>query len=482
MKSYAELQGGENRDIFYRSERYRAKELLGGGPPQVFVAGESYALRDLSMSGLALQAPANDGAFDVGGTVDISLGFDDEVLYAGRGEVMRVEPNGRGQKIGIRIVNGYLDIGELVASHRDHLLRRELDEVPVAQQLYVTPEYRRLCSDVVFMLRRYRNILDRYETAAARGTARDRARLADAFAMCAPRFMAEWRALWDEGYEAVQPMLEDRRAVAAAKRFTETVVTPELLDGPIWRRSFEKPLGYPGDFQIMNYVYTGDDAGEGAYARLCHRIGVEVGMCVRTRMEMVAEDLRGLLTGDGGACTVTSLGCGSAAEVITVLADDKANRPVTFTLIDQDAQALTCAYNKAFPLTNNGRRRQAQVNCLHLSFAQLLSGVANFAGFPKQDLVYCTGLLDYLPDQQAQMIVAGLFNQVKPGGTLIIGNMKAHTNNVWALGFVLDWELIYRDEAQMYELAKLTRPASMDLRLDPTGYNYMLYLTAPQAG
>ena len=36
----------------------------------------------------------------------------------------------------------------------------------------------------------------------------------------------------------------------------------------------------------------------------------------------------------------------------------------------------------------------------------------------------------------AIIIVAGLFSRVKPGGTLIIGNMKAHTNNVWALGFV----------------------------------------------
>jgi hypothetical protein len=453
---------------------------MGSGVPQVQIAGQGYSLRDLSMSGLAVQTVANDTALDVGGTVDIAVGFDDEVLFSGRGEVMRIEPSGRGSKVGIRIVDGYLDINELVASHRDHLLRRELDEVPVAQQLYVTPEYRRLCSDVVFMLRRYRNVLDRYETAAQSGSASDKARLANAIELCAPRFVAEWRTLWDEGYEVVKPMLEDRRAVAAAKRFTETVVTPELLSGPIWRRSYEKPLGYPGDFEIMNYVYSGKDEGDSAYARLCHRIGVEVGMCVRTRMEMVADELRDLLSRDGEPLLATSLGCGSAPEVSQVLADPQARRPVSFTLIDQDAQALTCAYRKAFPLINEPGR-QAQVNCLHLSFSQLLSGVANFADAPLQDLVYCAGLLDYLPMQQAQMIVAGLYSRVKPGGTLIIGNMKSDTNNVWALGFVLDWELIYRDEAQMREMAALTKAAEVDVRLDPTGYNYMMFVKKPGA-
>lgn len=478
MRSYAELKGGEDRNIYYRSERYRAKDLLGGGKPQVFIAGKGYSLRDLSMSGLAVQTVANDTVLDIGGTVDIAVGFDDEVLFSGRGEIMRVEPNGRGSKIGIRIVNGYLDIGELVANHRDHLLRKELDEVPVAQQLYVTPEYRRFCSDVVFMLRRYRNVLDRYEAAAENGSARDRARLVNAIEMCTSRFVDEWRALWDEGYEVVKPMLDDRRAVMAAKRFTETVVTPELVPGPIWRRSYEKPLGYPGDFEIMNYVYSGDEEGDSAYARLCHRIGVEVGMCVRTRMEMVAEELSRQLVDDGDPLLVTSLGCGSAPEVAQVLADPDARRPVSFTLIDQDAEALTCAYRKAFPLINE-HGRQAEVNCLHLSFAQLLSGAANFADAPLQDVVYCAGLLDYLPMQQAQMIVAGLYSRVKPGGTLVLGNMKADTNNIWALGFVLDWELIYRDEAQMYELAAMTKPSEMDLRLDPTGYNYMLFLKAP---
>jgi len=476
---YADLQGAVDRQVLYRSERFRAKELLGPIPPEVLVGGVGFALHDISMSGLAIQTPANDSAPEVGSTVSFALGHDDETIYRGRGEVARVEPRKDGLRVGIRVLDGYLDVSEIAAVHRHRLLMQELDEIPLAHQLHVTPEYRKHCADVVFKLRRYRKLLERYEAEADGGDAAARQRFEEAFAFCAERFVADWRSLWRQGYAAVKPLLADRRAVAAAKRFTEDVVTPELLDGPIWKRSFEKPLGYPGDFQIMNYVYADDDRGDSAYARLCHRIGVEVGSCVRTRMEIVAEDLKELLSRDEGTCHVTSLGCGSAAEVPRVLNDPDVQRPAVLTLIDQDRDALSCAYRNIFPLVNEGDG-QIELSCLHLSFGQLMGGASVIAQLPPQDFIYCVGLIDYLTERAAQMLVAALFSRLAPGGTLVIGNMKAGTDIIWPMTFILDWELIYRDEEEMYALAQFIKPAKTELRLDSTGYNYLMSMTAPK--
>src|SRR5437764_1135124 len=74
---------------------------------------------------------------------------------------------------------------------------------------------------------------------------------------------------------------------------------PLLGDGPIWRRSLDKPRGYPGDYGILNFVYDRDDQGESAYARLCHRLGLDVGDCVRTRMQLVVAELAALLRSKG---------------------------------------------------------------------------------------------------------------------------------------------------------------------------------------
>jgi len=476
---YAELQGAVDRQVLYRSERFRAKELLGPVPPQVLVGGVGFALYDISMSGLAIQAPANDAAPEVGSTVNFALGHEDEVIYKGRGEVARVEPRKGGIRVGIRVLDGFLDVAEIAAEHRHRALLQELDEVPLAHQLHVTPEYRKHCADVVFKLRRYRRLLDRYEAEAMGGDAAAQHRFEAAFEYCAERFVPDWRSLWRQGYAAVKPLLADRRAVVAAKRFTEEVVTPELVAGPIWRRSYEKPLGYPGDYQIMNFVYEQEDRGDSAYARLCHRIGVEVGSCVRTRMEMVSDDLARLLSEDGPTCHITSLGCGSAKEVPIALAHPDARRPAVFTLIDQDRDALSCAYRSIFPLIN-AARADTDLSCLHLSFGQLMGGASVVGQLPPQDYIYCVGLIDYLTDRAAQTLVAALFSRLAPGGTLVIGNMKAGTDNVWPMTFILDWELIYRDEEQMRAMTQLIKPAQVELKLDSTGYNYVMAITAPQ--
>jgi hypothetical protein len=476
-RAYAELSGAEGRNALYRSERHRARDLFGPMPPRVSMAGGSCVLDDISMTGLAVLAPANDALPALGDAVEVGLGEAGAELYRGAGAVARIDAGRRGARISLRLLDGHLDLGELVARHRHQRTLRDLDEHGYLHARFVPAEYRRLCADVAFMLTRYRRVLDDAEGAAARGGPADRRRLEELTARCAESFTAEFRELWREGYASVLPLLGDRRAVGAAKRLTEQLVTPHLLDGPIWRRSYEKPLGYPGDFQVMQYVYDGTDQGDSAYARLCHRVGIEVGMCVRTRMQMIAERLTGLLAGDGEALRVASLGCGPAVEVAAALGGLPQHRAAVFTLIDQDRVALDRAYANVLPLVN-ARAPRLQADLLQLSFGQLLAGTAALRHLPPQDMIYCAGLIDYLPEQQAQGLVAALFGRLAPGGTLVVGNMKAGTDNVWPLGFVLDWELIYRDEAQMHGLAALTKPAAVELALDPTGYNYLLHLTA----
>ena len=476
-RAYAELTGAEGRRALYRAARHRARDLFGATPPPVRMASGSYILDDISMSGLALLVPANDAPPSPGEAVDVALGEAGAELFHGSGTVARVESGKRGARVALRLVDSHLDIDELVAQYRHEKMLREFDAQAYQHARFVPADYRRLCADVAFMLSRYRRVLEAAETAAARGGPADRRRLEEVAARCSETFPAEFRELWREGDACVRPLLADRRAVSAAKRLTEQVVTPHLLDGPIWRRSYEKPLGYPGDFQVMQYVYDGDDKGDDAYARLCHRVGIEVGMCVRTRMEMIAEQLRPMLTSEGDVLRIASLGCGPAVEVGAALNGIAQTRPAHFTLIDQDRVALDSAYGHVLPCLH-GRGEMLQAELLQLSFSQLMAGSAALSHLPPQDMIYCAGLIDYLPERQAQMLVAALFARLAPGGRLIVGNMKAGTDNVWPLGFVLDWELIYRDEAEMHALAALTQPAASDLALDPTGYNYLLSLTA----
>ncbi len=480
MQPYEELIGGRARDIYFRAERYQVKEVLGRVPPRICIGQHDYPVYDLSIGGVGFYAKTIDEVGQVGERPAVDLTIGDKKFYQGRGEISRFQKTPRGVKVGLTITEGYLDVPRMVAVHDEMAVREQLDEAPILHGLHVAKEYRKLCADAVYMLRRYRNMLDQYERQVTQDGPEGRSRLEEICKLCEERFRPEWRAIWREGNEIVTPMLNDLLAVKATKHFTEAVLTPELMDGPIWRQSYEKPLGYAGDYEVLTYVYSGELEGDTAYARLCHRIGLDVGGCVGTRMEMICDAIAEVVreSPGEGPCDITSLACGPAEEVVRYLSRNLPPRPVRFTLIDQDHAALARAYESAYPHVSR-LGGLATVRCLHLSFGQLFGRSDVFKDIPSQPLIYTAGLVDYLPKQQAQLVVAGLYQKLAPGGLLIVGNMKAATDNVWPLKFILDWELTYRTKEEVYELGAGLDAASMELRTDPSGYSYLLYLRHP---
>jgi hypothetical protein len=70
-------------------------------------------------------------------------------------------------------------------------------------------------------------------------------------------------------------------------------------------------------------------------------------------------------------------------------------------------------------------------------------------------MVYSVGLFDYLKDRRARALASSLFDLVKPGGLLVLGNMnKCDMSNLWPMECLTDWRLYYRDDADMLGLDK----------------------------
>ena len=98
--------------------------------------------------------------------------------------------------------------------------------------------------------------------------------------------------LWLAGNQLVEGIMSDKQQLADIKTYTEAVLTPEFCNGPVWWRSYRKPAGYPGDYEIMNYVYDWQREGQDVYAQLLHRLGLDVSECIATRMEVVRQEIR----------------------------------------------------------------------------------------------------------------------------------------------------------------------------------------------
>jgi hypothetical protein len=69
-----------------------------------------------------------------------------------------------------------------------------------------------------------------------------------------------WRETWIEAAQCLPEIVSAPGQLQLAKAYTESHLTPELMGAPLWRQAYAKPLGYPGDYVVMEHIYAGGAA------------------------------------------------------------------------------------------------------------------------------------------------------------------------------------------------------------------------------
>ena len=482
MRTYEQLTGAHGRKMFYRAERFKPEQLFRDAIPAVFIDDERATLKELSMTGIAVQSAKADGWDNlIGAEMPFELRLGEARLFGGAGRVRRIEPHGMRTTVALEFTTGYLDIPTIVTDHDSLVLTQALADPAFGSSQGILPEFQQLSTEILNLFRSYKDILETFE-ARLTATGRERERLLlDALIACEDRIVPQWKELWYRGNDILAPVWSDPAMLARHKRYAERVLTPDFMPGAVMKRCYEKPLGYPGDFRIMNYVYEWQRVGDTPYEKLLHRIGIETGACVGTRLRMTQKLIAERIAASAGdtPLNIANLGCGSAYEVYDYLKIDHLPSPVNFTLIDQDDRALNHAYEHAYPevVRHAGR---AKVQCLQASFAQLLKAGALFKSLPPQDVIYSLGLYDYLSARRARALTHDLYAQVKPGGQLILANVKKGREACeWPLEFVTDWSLVYRTESDMLALIDGLDIANVTVEVDSTKCIYLMVVDKP---
>ena len=340
MLAYEELKGSAGREIRFRPPRYDARKLFPHLRPRVRVRGNVYHLHNISLSGIAAVShqTTDDGLPEVGETVRAqhpAIGPAD--LRKFRARLPCARSTVFGSKVAFNFVDRFVEFDKLLTRNTQaQIAARSPLFVSETSQL-VPQEYRAFCADVLKLLRSYRVVLE--SNSAVAPEFKHGLDQVEAFETCEPRLIQQWRSLWRTGNDLTLAMVGDRDVREATKEFTELVLTPELRQGAIWDRSYAKPLGYPGDFEIMNQVYDWERLGNNAYEMLMHRVGLEVAECIRTRMEVVRTHISDVVRerGHDRPARITSLGSGPAREVEAFLSSHAApGHRAEFSLIDQE--------------------------------------------------------------------------------------------------------------------------------------------------
>jgi hypothetical protein len=495
---YAELRGGEGRDVFFRPVRYRPSEL---GPVavtvEVTIGGQVHRpdLLDLSQNGVALVWPPRVRV-QVGTVVaELVVRFDQHEAYRGAARVSSVRrASAEGETtVGISLSDGLVDTGAALQL-RDvkawpggggspglgvrrapwRVAGQERFKAAVADlRLYLADSQERL-AELESSLPR--SVVHGDADAPARRALVERVRREMAGDVVA------YSAEVDAALRAASP--GERAALA---EFSLRYLHETLMRAPWMRRARDKPLGYPGDFEVMNHVYGDGFSGATLFDRavglsfLC----TPAALAVRVRKDLIAARLAALLddpAADGDRpLRVLSIAAGPAQEIFELLAERRRlARPVEIVLFDQDKGALSYAYGRLRGLAGAGgaHGERARIVYLHDSIKRALLGADVFGGEGPFDVVYSAGLFDYLQARTAIALARSLYAQVAPGGTLYVGNMVPANPSRWFMELHLDWFLVYRETAELLEIGRVAAPgARVELVREETGVNPFVAVT-----
>lgn len=254
---------------------------------------------------------------------------------------------------------------------------------------------------------------------------------------------------------------------------------PFLLLSPFVKRAYLKPLGIPGDYEMMNMLYGDHDQGETLFARLINRYscGVTAARAVIGRVPYMLGKLNHTLERvlkERATVSIMSVGCGPAQEIQELIRTNPMSDRCRVTLIDAEPEALHYCHARIGDLKKATRSRM-KFCCPNQSVRQLIldpSSLLDMMG--GQDLIYAVGLFDYLPFHIAESLIQKLYRSLSEGGELIIGNLNTLNDARYYMEYVAEWFVLYRTPQEMVRLVE--RIPSSEVSVETNGEGTQLYL------
>jgi extracellular factor (EF) 3-hydroxypalmitic acid methyl ester biosynthesis protein len=303
-----------------------------------------------------------------------------------------------------------------------------------------------------------------------------------------PKVIPLLNRLFSRYEQAVQALGDEE--ISAHRAYVQRLLHPIVLAAPFAHRTFHKPLGYAGDFEMVNMMLRDPREGATLFARLFNvwLLSQDAAAAHRQRIGWLAEQLLDVAASaarSGRRARVYNLGCGPCQEIHQLIDRGLLVDHLELTLADFDPQALDHARESLF---SHARRRGQRLHArfVRKSIRELIRESAPeggiLGGTGAFDLVYCAGLFDYLSDAICRRFLGLGVRSLLPEGRLLCTNVSTDSPNRGSLDLILDWHLAYRDAAALRRLVP-TDLGPLDLRLETefTGANVFLEISPRHA-
>ena len=305
----------------------------------------------------------------------------------------------------------------------------------------------------------------------------------EVLAAAAPRIIAAFNGQHERFEEIIYALPPEARG--EHQDFVRQHWHKLFLGAPFAHRTYHKPGGYAGDYEMMNMIHRNQPEGRTLYDKLIHQLLVSQwpARSVRNRIAHLGENLvheTARAARAGKTARIMNVGCGPAWEVQDFLRATHLSNQAEFTLVDFNAETLAHAGQKLAEVKRQFARRTV-IRAEQISVYELLKRTQRRSdGADKNfDMIYCAGLFDYLAPHTCQALIDLWYDSLAPGGLLVIANMNDTKPFRNFIEFILDWQLIYRDSREILSLAPERCRDVTRVIAEPTSVNLFLHLRKP---
>jgi extracellular factor (EF) 3-hydroxypalmitic acid methyl ester biosynthesis protein len=407
----------------------------------------------------------------------------DRAVYSGRAVVRSLVHAGLTAVCEVALnESGWMDVAFASEMIGDGRLQAEFNQfIQEWQRLYkILPEYKVVIADIQSFLSDLRFWLDQVELGIRSAPAGDRTkvehdvvhRLRESVVPIICELFNRFETVSGTVDEALRP---------AHVLFGRRQLHPLLLSSPFVYRTFAKPLGYAGDYEMVNMMFRDTCEGGSLFAKMVNSYALQLPPIIahRNRItylcdKLIEESLR--VSRQGKPLRVFNLGCGPAHEIQQYLGKGSVSDRADFVLADFNDETAAHTQSKLTDL-----KRQfgsgAKVQVVKRTAHQLIKQSERSVQSPQAeqyDMIYCAGLFDYLSDRVCRKLMDVFYGMLAPGGMLLATNVDVHPSRN-EMEYFLEWHLVHRNSNEMMKLApEQADREQMKLTRDPTGVNIFL--------
>jgi extracellular factor (EF) 3-hydroxypalmitic acid methyl ester biosynthesis protein len=228
---------------------------------------------------------------------------------------------------------------------------------------------------------------------------------------------------------------------------------------PFNKHIYEQPLGYPGDYIMMNYLYEDGYVGDSTFDILIHRYTCSTPMARANinRKHFFKKHIKEYIVKSKGHARIASVACGPAQEAIEIISGDKDASECTFSFFDFEPRALDFIKTE---IIGHHLKKEPKTIFINENILTIIKPKSAKEKIGEQDLIYVAGLIDYMNDKVSSRIIETLFSLLKKDGRLIVGNVSKGNELMAYTEMLGEWYINYRDNDELMHLSKGIKDAN----------------------